>query len=366
MKIAFFGYYGSFDYGKIGGTNSLVRRISTEMVKTYKIEVDHVIYGKFDKINEHSCGIVSRYYKTIEDAFDKLKDYNHVITIYIHPRDALRYMFFRNKYKKEVHFHIIYINWPQSFFKRQMEFAVNRLVSNNGMSFAISPRTFNLSKKWGYKSQLLLPPVPKDYYLDIKTKKTSEKIKLTFIGRVDVGKGVLETIDIFNQLSKDDTVDLNFYGIYWKNDPIATKIHQNLLKQKNFRYFPLNFEKYSPEADETVRKALNETDIFIQPYRSLSSSIDMPLLILEAMASLCAVITKPYGDIPKIYGQSKCLINDNIISESLKLISSAEEWLDDERNRLYLQNKELFFDTPSITRTFLKSLRDAEEGINGF
>lgn len=242
---------------------------------------------------------------------------------------------------------------------------MNRLISNNGMSFAISPRTLNLSKKWGYKSRLLLPPVPEEYYVDITKKEISGKPKLTFIGRLDVKKGVLETIEIFNQLSRDNTVDLNFYGIYWKNDPTATKIHQNLLKQNKFRYFPLDFEKYSPEADRMVRNALKETDIFIQPYRKLSSSIDMPLLILEAMASLCAVITKPYGDIPKVYGQSKCLINGNIIYESLKLISSAEEWLHDERERIYRQNKELSFDTPSVTKIFLNSLLNIEGGTNG-
>lgn len=103
------GYYGSFDYTKIGGTNSLVRRISIELIQKYNVHVDHVIYGKNDDCVEHACGIVSKYYEKIEDAFENLKDYTHVITIYIHPRDALRYMYFRNKHKKEIYFHIKYI-----------------------------------------------------------------------------------------------------------------------------------------------------------------------------------------------------------------------------------------------------------------
>lgn len=364
MKIAFFGLHGSFDYDKIGGTNSLVRRISDELVLNYNINVDYVLYGQ-DLKNKNHGSINSIYCGNIDEAFEILRDYDHIITMYINPKDAVKYRNNRLNNKKS-YFHVIYTDWPESFIKRQAFFASSKFINYNGIFFAISSRILNLADKWGFESALLLPPVPQDYFVNLEDKLVSDKTRVSFIGRIDVGKGVLETLDIFNALKNDKNIELNFYGIHWENDPVAVKIHQELSKQNDFNYISLDFHKFTNDTDEMVKNVLKETDIFIQPYRKLSSSIDTPLLILEAMASLCAVITKPYGNIPEIYGKSKLLLDDdNIVEDALELIRSASKWLPEERKRIYLQNESLSFDNHSITQIFMDSLQSVAEGHNG-
>lgn len=350
MRIAFFGYYNSFDFDKIGGTNSMVRRISLELVKDPKVTVDYVLYGKTTEKRENTHLITSNYFKELNEALKFLKYYDHVVTMYIPSRDFIEYAMFRRKEKSNIFFHLICTDWHKSFIKRNLFFAFNSIWRYNGKLFAISPRIRNALKKWGDESILLFPPVPLEYFMKIEDKKRSEKLKITFIGRIDVGKGILEVIDIFNKLTHDENIEMKLYGIHWKGDPEAVKIHDNLSDQDKFDYISIDFNQYSPKVDKMVLDVLKETDIFLQPYRQLSSSIDMPLLILEAMASLCAVITRPYGNIPQIYGKSACLVDDEAPLEKIvRIIRDAEIWLPTEIERLNHQNKSYSFDTPTVT-----------------
>jgi glycosyltransferase involved in cell wall biosynthesis len=217
-------------------------------------------------------------------------------------------------------------------------------------------------KHWDRQAVLLWPPVPLCYFVPLSQKPFSDKIHVTFLGRIDIGKGVLEAIDIFNALAECSEVKLAFYGIYWKNDPTAVQLHHQLSDQRRFSYVPIKFTNHSDQIDEMVRSVLYDTDIFIQPYRKLNSTIDTPLLILEAMASLCAVITKPYGDISHIYGKSPCLIDSHRLCEqAIRLILSAKEWLPSERERIERQNKSLLFDTTSVVERFVDALNTSTE-----
>lgn len=362
MKIAFFGRYGSFDHGHIGGTNSLVRRLSTELVRRWHFQVDHVLYGQATREITHLPGLRSRYYRTLSEALEVLTEYDHVVTIYLPPRDLLTYMHFRARHRRITQFHMLYQIWPESAVKRELMFALNRVIPFSGRSFAISPRLVHRIKHWDRQAVLLWPPVPPYYYMPLSQKTFSDKIRISFLGRIDMGKGVLETIDIFNALADCSEVKIVFYGIYWESDPTAVQLHHQLSKQRHFPYMPIKFTNHSDQIDEMVRSVLRDTDIFIQPYRKLSSTIDTPLLILEAMASLCAVITKPYGDIPHIYGKSPCLIDaPQLCEQAIKLILSAKEWLPSERERIERQNKSLHFDTPSVAERFVDALNTSTE-----
>ena len=361
MKIAFFGRHGSFDYDHIGGTNSLVRRLSTELVQKWHFQVDYVLYGEATREINHLPGLRSRYFYKLSEALEALSEYDHIVTVYLPPKDFLTYIHLRRRYAKRTRFHILYQVWPESVVKRELMFGLNRLIPFNGRSFAISPRLVHRVKHWDRQAVLLWPPVPQHYFVPLSQKPSSDKIHVTFLGRIDIGKGVLETIDIFNALADCSEVKLAFYSIYWERDPTAVQLHHQLSEQDRFPYIPIKFTSYSDQIDEMVRSVLYDTDIFIQPYRKLSSTIDTPLLILEAMASLCAVITKPYGDIPYIYGKSPCLIDSHRLCEqAIKLILSAKEWLPSERERIERQNKSLIFDTPSVAERFVDALKTSE------
>lgn len=362
LKLAFFGLYTSFDYNHIGGTNSIIRRLSIELINQWDIQVDYVLYGlsslNINKEKTHLSDICIRYFSTLHEALEILKNYDHIITIYLPPKDILYYMHFRIHDKRNnIQYYTLHQTWPESVIKRELMFAMNRSISYKSKSFAISPRLLRRIKSWDNKAVLLWPPVPSNYFVDISQKTLQDKIRVTFLGRIDIGKGVLETIDIFNNLADSPEVELAFYGIHWKNDPIAVKLHNQLSNQKRFTYVPVEFTSYSERIDDMVRSVLQNTDILIQPYRKLSSTIDTPLIILEAMASLCAVITKPYGDIPHVYGESPCLIdNPRLCEKAIKLILSAKDWLPSELERIENQNKLLSFDIPYIAKHFVESL----------
>ncbi|MFC1994496.1 glycosyltransferase [Chloroflexota bacterium] len=240
-------------------------------------------------------------------------------------------------------------------------FALDRVVPFNGRSFPISPRLVHRVKRWDRQADLLWPSVPSNYFVSLSQKTSPDKIRVTYLGRVDLGKGAQEAIEILDALADSPEVQIAFYGIHWESDPIAERLHRQLLQQSRFYYVPVKWIEYSDDVEEMVRSALQDTDILIQPYRRLSSTIDTPVILLEAMASLCAVITRPHGDISNIYGASPCLIDQpELTKKAIKLILSAKEWLPQERERIEYQRGSLHFDTPAVARHFINALSERD------
>jgi glycosyltransferase involved in cell wall biosynthesis len=315
-------------------------------------------YDRSKEINI-SPFITLKYFNTFDDALDELAgNYEHVITIYISPKDRLKYAFFRKKHSLSTKFHCIYFNWPDSLIKRRLYFSEARLSPYNGMLFCISERQYEYVRKWAKNAIHILPPVPKEYFLKPKEKPINKKLRITFLGRVDPGKGINDVVDIFNALKDNDNFECAIYGIHIPQHKKSLEIHNCLKNQRKIKYIEVDRQNYSPGIEDFVGNILKETDIFIQPYKRLSSTIDTPLLLLEAIASLCVVITKPFGNIPQIYGKSKFLVQErNFITcviNFLKSISVDEILL--ERERLYEQNKRLNFNTDEIARKFINAL----------
>ena len=360
MKIAFFGAYKSFDYHQIGGTESFVRRLSIKLGQQYECRICYIFYGANEaKENDISSSLSLKYFKSFDDALNAIAGrYEHVIVIYLLPKDRLKYAYFRRKNKNSIFFHFIYFGWPDSLIKRNLYFSEARLFPYNGKLFCISQRQHEYISKWAKNAVYILPPVPEDYFLRPEDKPLNNKIRITFLGRIDPGKGINEVIEIFKALKGNNKFECSIYGIHIPEDKKSLEIHNWLKKQNEIKYIEVDRQGYSPEVEGFARGVLKETDIFILPYQRLSSTIDTPLLLLEAMASLCAVITKPFGNIPQIYGESKFLVPEkNFISCVINLLKSisVDEILK-ERERLYEQNKRLNFKADRIARRFIDAI----------
>ncbi len=359
MKIAFLGLRNSFDYFHIGGTESLVRRLSTNLISK-GIKVEHLLYGEpmLDELNE--AGIKLKYLKSLEDTLRLLETekYDHVIAIYLMPKDRLKYAQFRRRSESSNKFHFIYFSWPDSLFKRKLYFNEARLFPYNGKLFCISKRQNEYVSKWAKNAVYILPPVPENYFLKPEGKPINERIKIAFLGRIDPGKGINEIIDIFNALKDDDKFECSIYGIHIPEHRESFEIHNFLKNQKEINYIEVDRQRYSPEVEEMTINVLKNTDILILPYKKLSSTIDTPLTLLEAMASLCVVITKTFGNIPDIYGESKFLVNPKgFVQDTIKLLKNvAYEDLLEERKRIYEQNMILDFKASSVAKKFLEAL----------
>lgn len=358
MKLAFFGPANSFDAHQIGGTNSFIRRVSQELLQRGSFSIDNIHFGQKTGEIIHSPASRSRYFLYFEEALAELTEYDHIIAVYIPLKHIKNFKNFCIQQQDQSKIHYIYWDWPESFLKRNLRNYFYTKIPYNGISFTVSPRLHNDIALRRKKVQLILPPVPPDYFMDIHEKSLTDILRVTFIGRIDSGKGIDATLGIFHALSKFPEIQLTFYGTFWENDPYAKKIHMDLSSQDSFEYIPVNFQEYSPDVDNMVRNALRNTDIFIQPYKQLSSTIDMPVLLLEAMASLCAVITTPVGDIPSIYPDSRCLIPyEKIAEKAVQVTTSGNNWLPAEREKIWNKNKTLHFETPSVADQFIQALQ---------
>jgi len=364
MKIAFFALKQAIYYFQIGGTESFVRRLSSKLVE-HGCEVDYILYGdKEDKNDKEEINLIpktainSKYFNSFKDAFKQINQkYDHVITTYVMPKNRIKFALFRKK-DKGTTFHFIYFSWPDSLLKRKLYFLEARLLPYNGKLFCISKRQYQYVKKWSKNAIYLLPPVPEKYFFRPEEKPVCKKLRVNFLGRIDPRKGIKQVKEIFMAIKDNDKFECGIYGIHMPECRESLEIHNELKEQKEIKYIEIDRQKYSPGIEDFVGNVLKETDIFIQPYQKLSSTIDTPLLFLEAIASLCVVITKPFGNIPDIYGESKFLIHPhNFVKDTIELLKDISfDDLVKERERIYQINSVLNFSTGKVAKRFINAL----------
>ncbi len=122
--------------------------------------------------------------------------------------------------------------------------------------------------------------------------KDSEKISITYVGRLIPEKGVLKLISIFKDLQKKYNIELNIAG----QGPLLDKIKQD--NKDN-----INIHILGMLSHDEVMNLLAKTDIFINPS---SFPEGLPTTILEAGIMECAVVATPMG------GTAEILENENI------------------------------------------------------
>ncbi len=351
MRIAFCGAYQSFDYYHVGGMDSFTRRLAVELIcKGHNVSFVH-FSAPHEKSEITSEGIKIVYFTRFVDALQFISgDFHHILTIYVPPRHWPAWVHFRKKECRHICFHRLYSGWPEGWIKRSMGFSEAVIMPYNGTLFCVSPRLKRYISKWFKHSELLLPPVPENYFVMPREKPTSEQLRITYMGRIDPGKGVSVVIDLFQYIAKEvPEIQTRICGYAWRHKPETMKLHEELLMQDEINYVPAIFDGYTREVDEHVRRVLRETDILFLPYEKLSSTTDTPLLLLEGMASLCVVVTRPLGDMPEIYGTNEFMLNNVSDKEScLKLFRNIEQRLNEERMRLMNQNRILKFSTEDV------------------
>jgi len=357
MKIAFFGFYGSFDYFKIGGTESFARRLAGGLIRQGH-QVDFVVYGAPNPSQgQADPGIRLSVWVALKEALATLPGYDHVMTMYVPTRDRLRYLRCRRRERRRVRFHQGYFVWPDSPIRRKLAFLDARLYPFNGRLFCISPRLAREVEGWSDRGALLLPPVPESFFLAPEDKPRHEALRVNYIGRTEPGKGIEAVLALFTLLKNRPEVQVAIYGYHHPNSTPSVQVHEELSRQTDIPYFYTPYAGYTPEVDENMGRLLRDTDILVLPYQRISSTMDTPLLLLEGMASLCAVATRPLGDIPTIYGTGPFIINSpGSIEAAATAILGAREVLEAERRRVKQQRDALGFSTNSIVDRLISAL----------
>ena len=358
QKICFFGLRSAFDHGQIGGTESYFRRLAN-CLATRGIAVDYVMYGADrSRIVELSENVILHYSTSFTEALKTLDDgHHHVVCVHIEPRHRLAFMRWRLRRCRDVLAHPCLFGHRESAIRQYAKLAETRLLSFNGCCIAVSPRLFKLAGRMRLNPVLLLPPVDEAYFLAEEEKSLDDPLQVTYIGRTDPGKGIDDVFDVFNSLGGQQGIKCRVAGLHWQHDRGTVAAHERMKSQESFLYETIEHTGYSPEAENNVRRLLRDTDILLLPYRRLSSTVDMPLLLLEGMASLCAVVTRRLGDIPLVYGESPFLIEGpDFVNKARAVILSARDKLASERQRLVFQRERWRFSTAAVAERMLAAL----------
>jgi len=352
MKIAFFGLRRFFDYFRIGGFESFVRRLALGMASSGN-DIDYILYdAPAGRIVAVSPNLKMIYCRTFGEGVSRLLagDYDHIFTVRLARGDRLKYPFLIRKSGRRTRWHHLCLAWPEAIYKRPLTILEGRLNSFRGYNICVSPRQYRAVRRFNKASCLVIPPVPEEYFLTLAAKRQNRKINVTFLGNLTRDKGVDEIIGLFKTLGQNPRFHCSIYGTYDRHNPDSVELHRGLQSQPDIAYTNVDLENYSPAIDVMVKNVLQDTDVFLQPYRRLENTLDLPLLLLEAMASLCAVITTPAGDVADIYGESKFVIplpQFRRQAENLLTHLSREEIMA-ERERLYRRNRELNFNQTSV------------------
>ncbi len=359
-KIRVFGVYGSFGYRQIGGTDSYFRRLCSKLAKR-GVPVEFVLYNSPKLCIEVPEPLFTvRCIGCFNDALQYLSEENGVVLVNaVRGKDRLRFIKFRYQTRNKITWLMVYSLMSEAWWPRFKHFIEARLYAYNGGSLCMSSRLMEYVSRFDKQACFLIPPVDRLFFCDQKSKTDCREINVTYIGRLEEGKGAGEALKIMEGLGGDPRFKLKALVYAFDGDLEAEAYDRSFRAVSGIDYSRRNHSGWEPLNDKMLANVLAQTDVLLLPYRRVSSSIDTPLLLLEGMASLCCCICPPLGDIPKITGQNPYLVaSENFAIDALSLLQKLDyDDIKREQQRLFERCCELEFDTESVTDQFTSILK---------
>ena len=178
---------------------------------------------------------------------------------------------------------------------------------------------------------IFLPPIIPEEYFEIgyaKAKKrisnNTEKIRALFLGRLDPRKGISDLISLINLSQLKDKIIWKVSGILIEKDFGNLEAYEALSNIDSVNFIKENRNEHSNDTESRVLSLFEKSDYFLQPYKSLSSTVDLPLLLLEAQASGCIVITTLPNILNEyLYGKSFAISKDFVNASSKLLLEKS-------------------------------------------
>ncbi|MBI2872223.1 MAG: glycosyltransferase family 4 protein [Chloroflexi bacterium] len=353
MKIAFLSTRSSLDPFRIGGSNNYARRVANEVQASHG-HCSFYLYGAPQKERRLlPSGVTVDYLRDLRAALHQIAEARPdiVISWQFYSRDNLVFLRFRRAFHRRIRFVHVYLSHTPNWIKRGLKYWLNRPYCHK--TVAISPRLQRSLRRHGVASELVLPPVPREYFLDPSSKRMDPPYTVTYLGRVDSDRGVDRLISAlqWDDLTNSGSFRVKVYGLNNPLSPGADKLLGYLRSCDGIEYREATYEAGQSDPDTGALSAFRETDILLLPFRDLSQTVDTPLTLLEGMASLCIPV---FGDVPnmtQINGCSKFSLKQGSIASALGGIELAD--LVAERKRLAARSSELAFDTQSVVQRLL-------------
>jgi len=358
MNIAFLGKHSSLNPYNIGGVESYARRLAKGLFN----EGDKVDYLLFDcdTLKEEKFFDFAHlyYFRKFNRALSKIENtsYDGIVTFYIPPKYQLIYTLFRRRHWRNLKFINLHAIYSTSLIKKTLRVLFSHLYYH--LNFTTSPLLSDFLTKNKIPNILLLPPVPESYFCSLEKKSSQGKLRISYVGRIDIDKGVFDIFDLFSRLKKEKLpFETQIYGYYHPHSKSSQKLHRFLRSQNVVRYNSLNWGRYSPRSEEKIQRVLQETDILVLAYKDLFTTLNPPLVLLEGLASLCLVISTRIGDIESITGVNDFIIDNEKDSLYRILKKINREIIFRERLRIYNRNLKLKFGLTTIAKKFREVLK---------
>ena len=354
-RICFFGAVDACDPMKMGGCESIVRRLSIGLSdRGYSVVV--IMYGASKK----SCSnfldhdLTLQYCSSFSDSLQVLADLSCdlVIETYIHKKYYLRYLAFKHTNCDLIRFSVIFMTSAHHSLKRWFRAKFRTMFCST--IFAVSSKLVDELQCDGVSAIWLPPPVSDQYFRSsVRGEKTNTVI--SFLGRIAPDKGLSSLVKIFSSLSCSKQLTLKIRGYYIPDDPNSVRLHRSLQKRSLFEYYaePYNSYNYSPQKEQAIIEYLTGTDILVLPYKNLKRTVDLPLLVVEGLAAGCVVISQYFEDVSKIICSSTLIAQDeDEYREKLQALCNPKI-LQQEKERIRMSNVFSTFAATQVTEKFL-------------
>lgn len=293
MKICFFGYKDAFDPARVGGTESYIRRLKNGLC-SLGCEVDYVMYGTAKRPKKLD-GSTLHYLKEYKNCKTQIinGNYDIVITVYLHPKYRMDYYFFRSKTIDTKFGYILY-----SPIKNSIKWLLAKQdLKSYDFVFSVSPRIENNLTKAHINNMLITPPVSEIFSSPMSnTEDKNQKTRIGFIGRSDYGKGFDIAVELINKFTKIGySGEVRTYAWDKSNSLLRDALECTCKSEVEVKV--LKVSSYDDSVENEIAGFLANLDFLLLPYRTLETTIDVPLALVEGIVSGCVVIT---SDMPEI------------------------------------------------------------------
>ncbi len=363
QTIAFIGDVHGFGYTRVGGAESCVRRLARALVAAGH-RVDYFLFGgSKNRVREVEPGLTVREFTHLHRALTALKagQWDHVVEVLVRPAQQLAWAGCRRRLQARMTFHTMHFGGYGHGIRGDCRRLLDRVVPLNGKRFVFNEGNLGMIPVRPGKTVLLKPPIPDAYYLHLREKQINRKINVAFVGRLDPEKGINEVIALFERWAQDPHMRTSIYGYTWKDLPESQRIEQYLRTHKTIRYISRAHNNGDVPSDTDLHAILRQTDIMILPYQAFRRTLDPPLLLLEAMASLCLPVTRPVGSVARFVQDQDCLITDSgFVDSAVRYIDRMKQTIQSRREKLHAWNLQHACHTSRSAKVFLRHLTGGE------
>lgn len=352
-KVAFFGLHAGFDFFRIGGCESIVRRLSIQLSKKGKKVYVLTYENEEANTQKYECINIIRV-KELTDALNYIETnaIKDVVSISLGWGDKFKI----NKWllTNKIRIHYLITNYKPNILKRVVSALEASVTCRRGKVFVISER---LKKGYFFRSNLRLvpPPVDDSFFFNHDESLENAKYRIAFMGRLDYGKGADIAIDFFKSgLLPKDQFEFFVYGYTSKFFPESLELHKIIINDREINYIETKHETYSKKADEFLKEVGRKTDIFLLPYRFMHSSIDTPLVPLELIAQGKLLVLGRFDELNDYLPDVGLFLKDNSLAELKEQVLFATNNIESIKNKLKI----------SVLNQKTKSSKVAEQFIN--